>query len=211
MNKSGGILIKSLVQLLLVVVVISAGVGIFKALSSMRKPPAKKERPIVAPLVEAVRARSEDLQMIVSGFGTAQPKVTVQVVPQVSGQVIVCHPHFVDGGFFTKGEPLVTIDPRDYELVVENGEAAVAQREFMLKQEQAEGLVARTEWANLHGEEEPPSPLVLRIPQIKNAEAQLQSAEAQLARAKLDLERTVISMPFDGRVITKNGGNRLIN
>jgi RND family efflux transporter MFP subunit len=87
---------------------------------------------------------------------------------------------------------------------VENAEAAVAQREFMLEQEQAEALVARTEWANLHGEEKPPSPLVLREPQIKNAEAQLQSAEAQLSRAKLDLERATISMPFDGRVVKKN-------
>lgn len=203
MNKSGGILLK-LLQLLLVVVVIAVGFGLFKMLKSFRKPPVKKERPIVAPLVEGVTVGREDLQMMVRGFGTAEPKVSVQVIPQVSGQVIACHENFVDGGFFKKGEALVKVDPRDYELAVENADAAIAQREFMLKQEEAEALVARTEWENLHGDKEPPSALVLREPQIKNAEAQLQSAMAQLSRARLDLERTTISMPFDGRVVKKN-------
>ena len=204
MKKSGGILMKALFQLLLVVLVLVLGVGIFKILSSMRKPPARQEKPIVAPLVQAVTAHSEDLRMIVHGFGTAQPKVSVQIVPQVSGRVVASHPDFVAGGFFKAGEPLVRIEPEDYELAVENAAALVAQAEYMLQQEEAEALVARTEWRQLHGDEKPPSPLVLRLPQIKNANAQLQAAQSLLSRAKLDLERTAISMPFDGRVVTKN-------
>jgi RND family efflux transporter MFP subunit len=204
MKKPGGILVKLLVQLLLVVVALGMGVLIFMALASMKKPPIKKERPVVAPLVEAITVHPEDLQMIVYGFGTAEPKVSVQVVPQVSGQVVNCHVNFVEGGFFKAGEPLVKIDPRDYELAVENAEAIVAQADYILKQEESEGLVAITEWEALHPDEEPSSLLVLRIPQIKNAQAQLQSAQAKLSRAKLDLERTAVSMPFDGRVVTKN-------
>ena len=195
---------KALLQLLLVVLVIGLGVGIFKILSSMRKPPAREEKPIAAPLVEAFTAHPEDLRMIVYGFGTAQPKVSVQVVPQVSGRVVASHADFVAGGFFKAGEPLVRIEPDDYELAVENASALVAQAEYMLRQEEAEALVARTEWEQLHGDKKPPSPLVLRLPQIKNAKAQLQAAQSLLSRAKLDLERTAISMPFDGRVVTKN-------
>jgi len=193
-----------LVQLLLVVVALGMGVLIFKFLASKKKPPIKKEKPVVAPLVEGITVHPEDIRMIVHGFGTAEPKVKVQVVPQVSGQVVECHANFVEGGFFKAGEPLVKVDPRDYELAVENAEAAVAQADYVLKQEQSEALVARTEWRQLHGDEKPASPLVLREPQIKNAQAQLQSAQAKLSRAKLDLERTAISMPFDGRVATKN-------
>ena len=204
MNKPGGTLVKVLVQLLLVVAALGMGVLIFMGLASMKKPPIKKERPLVAPLVEAITVHPEDLQMIVYGFGTAEPKVSVQIVPQVSGQVVNCHVNFVEGGFFKAGEPLVKIDPRDYELAVENAEAIVAQADYILKQEESEGLVAITEWEALHPDEEPSSLLVLRIPQIKNAQAQLQSAQAKLSRAKLDLERTAVSMPFDGRVVTKN-------
>ena len=204
MNKSGGILAKPLVQLLLVVAALGMGVLIFRFLASKKKPPVKKERPVLTPLVEGITVHAEDLRMIVHGFGTAEPKVKVQVVPQVSGQVVECHANFVEGGFFKAGEPLVKVDPRDYELAVENAEAAVAQADYILKQEQSEALVARTEWRQLHGDEKPPSPLVLRVPQIKNAQAQLQSAQAKLSRAKLDLERTAVSMPFDGRVATKN-------
>ncbi len=204
MNKSGGILKKVLFQLLLVVLALVLGVVIFKILASKKKPPIKKERPVLTPLVEGITVHQEDIRMIVHGFGTAEPKVSVQVVPQVSGQVVNCHENFVEGGFFKAGEPLVKVDPRDYELAVENAEAIVAQADYILKQEESEALVARTEWRQLHGDEKPPSPLVLRVPQIKNAEAQLQSAQAKLSRAKLDLERTAISMPFDGRVATKN-------
>lgn len=204
MKKPGGTLVKVLVQLLLVVVALGMGVLIFMGLASMKKPPVKKEKPVVAPLVEAITVHPEDLQMTVYGFGTAEPKVKVQVVPQVSGQVINCHVNFVEGGFFKAGEPLIKIDPRDYELAVENAEAIVTQADYILKQEESEALVAKTEWEALHPDEEPSSPLVLRIPQIKNAQAQLQSAQAKLSRAKLDLERTAVSMPFDGRVATKN-------
>jgi len=195
---------KTLFQLLLVAAALGMGVLIFMFLASRKKPPIKKEKPVVNPLVEGITVHTEDIQMIVYGFGTAEPKVKVQVVPQVSGQVVNCHANFVEGGFFKAGEPLVKVDPRDYELAVENAEAIVTQADYILKQEESEGLVAKTEWEALHPNEEPSSPLVLRIPQIKNAEAQLQSAQARLSRAKLDLERTAVSMPFDGRVATKN-------
>ena len=195
---------KAQIEIILLSLVLVCGMLVTVKLAGMRKPPVKNERPEVAPLVEGITVHPEDLQMIVYGFGTAEPKVSVQVVPQVSGQVVNCHANFVEGGFFKAGEPLVKVDPRDYELAVENAEAIVAQADYILKQEQSEALVARTEWDALHPGEEPSSPLVLRIPQIKNAEAQLQSAEAKLSRAKLDLERTAVSMPFDGRVVTKN-------
>jgi RND family efflux transporter MFP subunit len=195
---------KTLFQLLLVVVALGMGLFIFKFLASKKKPPVTKDKPDVTPLVEGITVHPEDIRMIVYGFGTAEPKVKVQIVPQVSGRVVNCHANFVEGGFFKAGEPLVKVDPRDYELAVENAEAIVTQADYILKQEESEGLVAKTEWEALHPNEEPSSPLVLRIPQIKNAQAQLQSAQAKLSRAKLDLERTAISMPFDGRVAAKN-------
>ncbi len=49
-----------------------------------------------------------------------------------------------------------------------------------------------------------PDPLVLREPQLKQAEANLVSARAALATAELNLERTVLRAPFDCRIRRQN-------
>jgi len=99
---------------------------------------------------------------------------------------------------------LLVIEPRDYELAVERAQAAVARAQVALQQEEAEALVARQEWDELHPNEEPPSGLVVREPQIRQARAELEAAKADLAVAELNLERTQISVPFDGVVVSES-------
>lgn len=187
-------------KILLIVGILAAGVAILMMLVSLRKPPAKKLRQVLAPLLNAQAVYAEDVQMLVFGFGTVEPKVEVQVVPEVSGRVVSCHSDFVNGGFFKAGEPLITIDQRDYKLAVENAAAAVAADKVYLDRELAEAAVARQEWAQLNPDGKPTSSLVFREPQIAEAKAKLKASEARLATVQLNLERTVISMPFDGRV-----------
>ena len=190
----------TLKRILLIVGILAVGVIVLVLLKALRKPPAKKESQILAPLLNAYVVNVQDVQMVVRGYGTVEPKVQVQVVPQVSGRIDDCHNDFVNGGFFKAHEPLITIDQRDYKLAVENAEAAVAADRVYLDRELAEADVARQEWEQLNPEREPTSSLVLRGPQIAEAKAKLKASEARLATAKLNLERTVISMPFDGRV-----------
>ena len=190
----------TLKRILLIVLILAVGVIVLVLLKAFRKPPAKKESKILTPLLNAQVVYTEDVQMVVRGYGTIEPKVQVQVVPQVSGRVIGCHSDFVNGGFFKAGEPLITIDQRDYKLAVENAEAAVAADQVYLDRELAEADVARQEWSQLNPDREPTSSLVLRGPQIAEAKAKIKASEARLSTAQLNLERTVISMPFDGRV-----------
>ena len=192
---------KPLIQLALVVVIVVVAISIAKMMSSFRKAPEKKTQNVSAPLLNAIQVYPETLQMTVQGFGTVKPRMEVQVVPQVSGKVIQCHPQLVNGGFFRAEEPLVVIEQTDYTLAVESADAAVAQAEVKVEQEKAEADVAHQEWEKLHPDKEPDSILVFREPQIRNAQAQLNAAKAQLAKAKLDLERTTLKMPFDGRVV----------
>ena len=195
---------KVVIQLFAVIVVIAIGVGFAKLLVSLKKPPEKKEVKVAAPLLNAQVVHRDTMQMVVRGFGTAGPAIEVQIVPQVSGVVVESHNDFVNGGFFKAGEALIVIDQRDYKLAVENAEAAVAAAQVQVDQEAAEAEVAKKEWALLHPEKEPESALVFREPQIRQAKAQLRAAKAQLETAKLSLERTVISMPFDGRVVSES-------
>jgi RND family efflux transporter MFP subunit len=196
--------IRYVIHALLAIGILFTGLQLFKYLVSMRKPPVRIEREIAPPLVNAQKVKVEDLQMRVRGFGTVQPKVEVNVIPQVSGVVVECHPNFLNGGIIPAQEPLVVIDQRDFKLAVENALSAVATAQVRVDQETAEAVVARQEWNQLHPDTEPTSPLVVREPQIRQARALLQAAQAQLAKAQLDLERTSIRLPFNGRLSQKN-------
>ena len=199
-EKSGKRWLRALVQIAAVIAIIILAVVVFKILLALRKPPEKKQVVELPPLVEVETVKPASGRMVVRGFGSVSPKIEVQVVPQVSGRVVYLSPDFVDGGFFDANEPLITIDREDYELAVQSAKADVAAAQVRLETEQAEAAVARQEWDQINPGKEPASPLVLREPQIRQAKASLQAAHANLAAATLSLERTVITMPFDGRV-----------
>jgi len=181
--------------------IVGLGVGGARYFIRSRKPPARKPTRKLAPLVEVTRLAKREIQMIVKGYGTVSPTVRVELIPEVPGKVVYVHPQLKVGGVIGAGEKILGIDPRDYELAVEQAEAAVAEAEMRLETEKAEGEVARKEWEALHPGQEPDSMLVLRIPQIRRAEAALESARAQLATAKLRLERTTVSLPFDALIL----------
>lgn len=177
---------KVVIQIILVVLVLLAGFVFFKILASMRKPPVKKPQLTSAPLLNALTVKAENIQVVIPGFGTVQPKVEVTIIPQVAGKIIECHDDFVNGGFFKAGEPLIVIEPNDYALAAEQAKVAY-------EKELAEHKVALLEWDQIHPDETPTSPLVTR-------ELQLKAAEANFKIAQLALERTTIAMPFSGRV-----------
>lgn len=190
-------------KILLPIVVIVFGIAAAGLLASSRKAPARSERPALGPLVEVVSVSRTDVPVAVRGHGEVIAKTAVNLVPQVSGQITVVHPGLVAGGFFSAGETLVQIDPRDYELAVWRAQAAVARTQVALEREQAEAAVARQEWEALNPGSEPTSGLVVREPQVRQAQAELDAALADLDVARLNLERTSLSLPFDGVVISK--------
>ncbi len=194
---------KGVLQTLMVLVLLAAGVVGAVLLIKMRKPPEKIEQAVLAPLVKTKQVHLKDIQMVVSGYGTVKPKVEVDIVPEVPGKVVSIHPDLKVGGLILAGQQILKIDPRDYELAVQQANAAVAQAQVALDMERAEADVARREWSQLHPNTEPDSPLVLREPQIRQAEAAIESARAQLAIAQLKLDRTSISLPFDALITRK--------
>lgn len=192
-----------LIQLLLVVVIIIVGVLIAVVFIKYKKPPQRQEQTVLAPLVKVERLDRRDIQMIIRGYGTVNPRLQVEIVPQVSGKVVWVNPQFKAGGFIHKGELIFKIDPRDYELSVRQSNAAVAEAQVMLDLEKAEAKIAKEEWLQLHPDQQPDSPLVFRQPQIRQAQARLESANAGLATAEMNLERTKISLPVDAMIMNE--------
>ncbi len=179
------------------VIVILAGILLTIIMVAVKKPPAKVKYPEVAPLVKTVRLRPSDIEMLIKGYGTVKPKSQVQLVPQVGGRVVELNPQFRAGGVIKAGQEIFRIEPKDYELAVEQAQANVAEAEVKLDIEKSEAVVARREWQQINPGVEPNSMLVLREPQIRQAQALLDSAAAALSKAKLNLDRTSITLPLD--------------
>jgi RND family efflux transporter MFP subunit len=182
--------------------IIGAGILVMFILVKSSKPPQRVEKKNLAPLVEVRKINVSDIPMVVRGLGTVTPKVQVEIVPQVAGNVVYVNLEFKPGGFIPAGETILRIDPRDYELALRQAQALVADALVKLDLEKAEAQVARKEWEQLNPNTEPTSPLVLREPYVRQARAMLDSAQAQLAKAELNLERTQLSLPIDVVVIS---------
>ncbi|MFQ6034457.1 MAG: efflux RND transporter periplasmic adaptor subunit [Sedimentisphaerales bacterium] len=194
---------RGLLQALLTFVIIAVGILVALMFIKLRKPPQRVEQEVLPPLVKVQQLHVRDIPMVIQGYGTASPKVEVEIVPEVSGKVVSLNPQLKAGGFIPAKEQILKIDPRDYELAVQQAQAAVAEAQVRLDIEMAEAEVARREWQQLHPNTEPTSPLVLREPQIRQAQAALESARAQLATAELKLERTSVFLPFDALIISE--------
>ena len=188
-------------KIILPVLILALGFGAYQLLASMREPPQRVARSYAGPLVEAIAAPLQQVQVVVEGQGTVRPDAQIDLVPQVSGIVVWKDADFKPGGTFAKGALLFRIDSRDYELAVQQAAVQVAQARYQLDLAREEAAIAEEEWQRLHAEEVP-TDLVLRKPQLRAAEASLQGAEARLAEARLRLDRTNVYAPFAGRVRT---------
>lgn len=165
--------------------------------------PVEKPKPMSLPeqliKTEVLELQPRDYQVMIESQGTVRAHYVTTITPLVSGTVTVLHPSFEDGAFFEKDEVLAELDPADFEAALASAEARLARAEAALSQEQARAKQARLNWNDI-GYDEEPSELVLRVPQLKEAEASVKAATADLDQAKRNLERTKIKAPFEGRV-----------
>jgi len=112
---------------------------------------------------------------------------------------------FIEGGEFKAGETLLQIDDSDYLVALKSAQASVASAQVDLDIELATAATNAKEWRELQGKPiEEANPLRLNKPQIDRANARLDAAKAELAAANLNYNRTKISAPFDGRIMSKS-------
>ena len=188
-------------RLIAPILILAVSTGIFVALINNQptlKTTAKRPVPVA---VRALNINLAPMQLSVSSEGNVQPSVETKLVAQVAGEVIKLSPSLVAGGDFSKGDILLNLDPRDYEIALARSHAAMSRA-------QAEQLFAAEDAArirSLYAEE------LASIAQLQSAQriltvanAALDDAAAMVKRARVDLERTVFRAPFNGRVRTEN-------
>ena len=188
-----------LIRMLLPVAILLVGWLGYSLLSVEKeeeKRPEPKERVLKTTVHEL---RREDYQATVRAHGIAAPHSEASLTAQVSGKIRRIAPDLEDGAFFEQNEILLELDAEDFEAAVIAAEAQLARAAAVLSQEEVRSKQARLNWEDL-GYDEEPNDLVLRLPQLREAKANVKAATASLERAKRDLKRTQIRAPFDGRV-----------
>ncbi len=167
------------------------------------RPIIKREVPVIRPDVSVVNVKAGRYQASISAFGAATPHFNVLLSAQVAGQVESTSEAFETGLRVTKGTTLATLENSDYRAAVAEAKQQLAEAELLLIQEQRQGLQAAAEWqaSGLAGE---PDDLVLRKPQLAQAQAAVDNARAQLQSAEKDLQFTQIKAPFDALVVSRD-------
>ena len=186
---------KVILKTVLPLLVLGAAGMLFINLVQSRQPPPKRDRPHLGPLVRVAPVRTEDVGVTVAAFGTVRARKELDVTPQVSGLVVEVSPNLISGGFVAKGELLLRIDPRDYELGVEKARAEGARATYELTRASEEAQVARQEWEML---QDNPPPAFRDQPPAKDS--LLFHGRARLAEAELALGRTEVRAPYAARV-----------
>jgi RND family efflux transporter MFP subunit len=194
---------KRLLQILLPLLVLACSLWFGRQIILATPEATRREPPQRVTEVEAMPVQRQSHQVQVSSQGTVQPRTESTLLPELAGRVVELAANFQSGGFFERGDVLVRIDPRDYDIAVTVAESELARANAALAEEQARAKVAEREWQQLKRAASA-NQLALRKPQVAAARASVLAAEAQLARAKLNLERTRIIAPFAGRVLEEN-------
>ena len=148
-----------------------------------------------ASTVAVAAATTTDLPIIIDALGTVKPAATVTVRPQVSG--VITQVLFREGQVVQRGQTLVQIDPRPYQMALlqaqgnqTRDEAQLAAARLTLSRYQtllAQDSIARQE-------------VDTQAATVKQLEGTVMSDRAAVGTARLNLGFARIVAPVSGRV-----------
>ena len=175
-----------------------ATVGVSCGRSNVR---AEGPAALPPPLVTVVQATAHDVPRYLDEIGRNAAFESVNVTPQVAGQVI--ERHFQDGENLKKGQLIFVIDPRPYKAQLDSARANLAQVRAALE-------LAKIQFAR---DQELVGTRAISKQDYdtkKNTvdvnEAQVEAAKAAIETAQINLDYCYIHSPIDGRA-----GARLVD
>ncbi len=147
-----------------------------------------KEVEVGTPHIEAVNVSAEST-------GRVEAKYSVDVIARVPGFLL--KKYFKEGQFVKKGQLLFQIDPREYQIEVNNSRANVNQYSALLKNAQQELNRAN---ALIKEDLISRSDVDQSLASRNQNKALYDAARQQLELAKVNLGYTSIKSPIDGRI-----------
>jgi membrane fusion protein, multidrug efflux system len=148
----------------------------------------------IVPVVVAT-AQHGDVPIYFTGLGTVTAYNTVTVHSRVDGQLISVA--FKEGQFVHQGDVLAQIDPRSFQVVLEQAEGALAKDQAQRKD--AEANFERFKLLFAEGVI-PKQQLDTQQAQVGQFDGSIKTDQAMIDSAKLQLSFTHITAPISGRI-----------
>lgn len=145
--------------------------------------------------VRIATAVTGDMPVLLSALGTVTPTATVTVKTQIAGQLMSVG--FTEGQMVHKGDFLAQVDPRPYQISLEQAQGTLTHDSALLAQAKAD--LQRYEvlqQQNSIGAQQVDDQRYL----VKQYTGQVQADAAQVKTYQLDLTYCHIVAPVDGRV-----------
>ena len=157
--------------------------------------PGGRFGPAGAPMpVATAAAVAGAMPIILNGLGTVTPITTVTVQSQISGQITQIA--FKEGQEVRKGELLIQIDPRPYQVALEQAEGALARDKALLANARTDLERYTTLFAQDSIAEQQ---LATQRALVQQDIGTVKADQGQIDAAKLNLIYCRITSPIDGR------------
>ena len=148
-----------------------------------------------ASTVAVATATATDLPIIIEALGTVKPAATVTVRPQVSG--VITEVMFREGQTVQRGQPLVQIDPRPYQMALLQAQGNQTRDEAQL----AAARLTLTRYQTLLAQDSIARQEVdTQAATVKQLEGTVMADRAAVGTARLNLGFARITAPVSGRV-----------
>ena len=145
--------------------------------------------------VVAVNARKGDMPVFLNGLGSAAALNTVAVRTRVDGHIVKIY--YTEGQLVKEGDPLVEIDPRPFQVQLEQAEGNQARDQAML----ANAKTDMQRYTVLFSQDAiPKQQLDTQTATVNQMEATLKTDQAAIDNAKLQLTYAHITSPLTGRI-----------
>ena len=189
---------------IVVVIIVSCLIALIAFFA--RPTPSKREGATLPKLVEVIEAKKVDEPIDIVAFGVVQAMKEVTLKAEVTGRVIYQSEDLVLGGILKEKQPLIRLDPRDYQNIVQQEKASYQKAVYDLEVEAGRQIVAKREWEEISPSiklEGLSEHLALRKPHLEEKQAALEAAKSKLDKAHLDLLRTNLFSPMNAVVISE--------
>ena len=150
--------------------------------------------PLVTPVV-ATRVRKGDIGVYFTGLGAVTPIYTVTLKSRVDGQLMSVN--YKEGDIVHQGDLLVEIDPRPFQVQLEQAEGQLAKDQAALQNAQVD--LARYETL-LSQNAIPEQQLATQRATVIQDDGVVKSDQAAIDAAKLNLVYCRITAPITGRI-----------
>lgn len=145
--------------------------------------------------VGTAQAQKGEIPIVLKALGTVTPLATVTVKTQITGQLVQVA--FTEGQVVKKGDLLAVVDPRPYEVALQQAQGTLEKDQALLKNAQVDlqrykTLVAQDSIARQQYD--------TQAALVRQYEAALVTDQALVDAAKLNLVYTRIIAPTDGRI-----------